>query len=253
MKLHVERLGAGAPAVLLHGWGFHSAVWDGFATELSADRCVYLVDLPGHGHSRVAPLRTLDDAVDAVASVIPDQSLVCGWSLGSLVAQRLACRHPGKARALVLVGATPRFVTDDGWEHGIEAGILEQFAVDLRGDPEGTLRRFVRLNTFDVPGARPAIRTLIESLRSRPFADEGALERGLDILRGSDCRAEAPSMRIPALVIHGRRDRIVPPGAGRWLARQIPRSTHLELADSSHLPFVTDRNAVLRAMRQFHG
>ena len=253
MSLHVERLGAGAPAVLLHGWGFHSAVWNGFASDLAIDRSVHLVDLPGHGHSRATPLRTLDEAVDEVAANIPEQSLVCGWSLGGLVGQRLAQRHPSRVRALALIAATPRFIRDAAWEHGIELETLRNFGEDLRDDPEGTLRRFVRLNTFDVPGARSAIRAIVESLRSRPVACDEALESGLEILRETDCRAASAELRIPVLVIHGARDRIVPPGAGRWLAASLPHATHVELPASAHLPFVTDRTAVLDAIRAFHG
>ena len=251
MSLDVERFGAGTDVVLLHGWGFHSAVWDGFAADLARSHTVHLVDLPGHGRSRACALRTLDQAADDVAAVIGDGALVCGWSLGGLVAQRLAQRHRAKARALVLMAATPRFVCDGGWEHGIEASTLERFGEDLRGDPEGTLRRFVRLNTFDVPQARTAIREISNLLGSRPFASDDALGNGLDILRTSDCRAETARLRIPALVVHGERDRIVPPGAGRWLAGNLAHATHVELPASAHLPFVTDRAAVVEAIRAF--
>jgi pimeloyl-ACP methyl ester carboxylesterase len=60
-------------------------------------------------------------------------------------------------------------------------------------------------------------------------------------------------LRIPALVVHGGRDRIVPPGAGRWLSQELSNATLLELPASAHLPFVTDRAAVLDAIRNFHG
>jgi pimeloyl-[acyl-carrier protein] methyl ester esterase len=253
MTLHVERLGAGPPVVLLHGWGFHSGIWDRFAAELARESSVHLVDLPGHGLSRGCELGTLDAAVDEIAAAIPDGALVCGWSLGGLVAQRLAERHPSKTRALALIAATPRFVRDAGWMHGVEAETLESFGEDLRVDPEGTLGRFVRLNTFDVPEARSAIREINTRLRSRPWASDAALRNGLDILRTTDCRRAAHGLRIPALVVHGGRDRIVPPGAGRWLAEELSNATLLELPASAHLPFVTDRAAVLDAFRIFHG
>jgi pimeloyl-[acyl-carrier protein] methyl ester esterase len=253
MTLHLERRGAGAPFVLLHGWGFHSAVWEGFADELARDRAVHLVDLPGHGLSRATPLRSLDDAADEVAAVIPERSVVCGWSLGGLVAQRLAQRHPGKAKALVLLASTPCFVQRENWPHGMDTDTLERFGQDLRDDPEGTLRRFVRLNTLDAPGARPAIRKINARLHERPFAAGEALDAGLEILRDADIRAETPALGVATLVIHGTRDRIVPPGAGRWLAQSLPRGTLVELPASAHLPFVTDRTAVLGAIGTFHG
>jgi pimeloyl-[acyl-carrier protein] methyl ester esterase len=248
MTLRVDSAGAGAPMVLLHGWGFHSAVWNGFADELARRHHVHLVDLPGHGHSQEATLGSLDETVDQVAEVVPDGALVVGWSLGGLVAQGLARRYPRSVRALALVSTTPCFVRRVGWAHAMATETLDDFGAGLRDHPHETLERFVRLNTFNVEAARPAIRALSRGLRERPMASSGALEAGLAMLRETDLRAESVQLQMPTIVIHGARDRIVPVDAGRWLARETPGATLVELEASAHLPFVTDRQAVVRAV-----
>ncbi len=253
MTLHVESAGAGAPLVLLHGWGFHSSVWNGFADDLAQRHRVHRVDLPGHGHSRDERLGSLDETADAIAALVPAASIVCGWSLGGLIAQRMAERHPGKVRALALVATTPCFTSRDDWPHGIGPEALDEFAQGLRDDPGKTLATFIHLNAFNVPAARVAIRGIAQSLAERRFASAQALDAGLEMLRTADLRSRGNVPVIPTRVIHGVRDRIVPIGAGRWLARTAPLARLVELEASSHLPFVTDRAAVVEAIESLDG
>jgi pimeloyl-[acyl-carrier protein] methyl ester esterase len=248
MNLDLERRGAGAPLVLLHGWGFHSSLWGGFADELARHAAVHLVDLPGHGRSHELPLGTLDETAESVAALMPDGALLCGWSLGGLVAQRIANRHPSRVRALALLSTTPCFVQRVDWPHGIDRATLDAFRQDLHDDPEGTTLRFVRLNTLGSPEARAAIREAEARLRERPFASEQALDAGLNILQAADMRGDATEIGVPALVVHGGNDRIALPEAGRWLSSALPHATLLELADAAHLPFMTHQNAVIHAI-----
>ena len=248
MTLRVETAGAGAPLVLLHGWGFHCGVWTGFAEDLARRNRVHLIDLPGHGHSHDAPMGSLDDLIEEIARLIPHGSRVLGWSLGGLLAQGLARRHPAKVRAVALVSTTPCFMRRDDWPHAMATETFDDFAAGLRDDPVVTLERFVHLNTFNVPAARPAMRALSSSLSERPMASSQALGAGLALLRATDLRSDHGKMLVPTIVVHGARDRIVPVEAGRWLAREALGATLVELEASAHLPFVTDRVAVLRAV-----
>jgi pimeloyl-[acyl-carrier protein] methyl ester esterase len=249
MTLHVETIGDGPPLLLLHGWGFHSSVWDGFAQPLAQRHRVQMIDLPGHGHSTEAPFTDLDTIVDEIAPKIPDRTIACGWSMGGLVAQRLAIRHPLKVRALALMSTTPCFTKRRGWRHGTAQATLAQFARGLRDQPKATLKTFVTLNALDIPGARSTVRDLMRRLDERPAPSRKALDAGLEMLRTIDLRNEARTIAVPTVVIHGALDRIVAPGAGTWLTRAIRGARGIELPDAAHLPFVTHGNATLEALR----
>jgi pimeloyl-[acyl-carrier protein] methyl ester esterase len=253
MRLHVESFGRGRPLALLHGWGFHSGVWAPIVAALADRFTLHCVDLPGHGRSRALRLGSLDALADAIARVIPDASLVAGWSMGALAAQRLAHRHPRKARALALIAGTPCFIARDGWAHGIAAASLERFARDLRARPASTLDDFVRLNALGAAGARRAIRNASRTLGERGFPDASSLEAGLALLRDTDLREEARHLRVPACAIHGRHDALVPVAAGRWLADSIPGARFVELERSAHLPFVSEPRAVAAALGALDG
>lgn len=248
MSLHVERLGAGPDLVLLHGWGLHGGAWQSLVPRLAASFRVHLVDLPGHGHSRDTPFGTLDAVVDAVAACTPGAATVCGWSLGGLVALRLANRHPERVAAIALVSSTPCFARRDDWPHGMAPETLEAFAEGLRTEPAKTIGAFVNLNALGGPHARDRIRELAALLVARGTPSSPALAAGLAALHDTDLRGEVASVDRPAVVIHGGRDVLAPVGAGRWLAAQLPFARFVEIAEAAHLPFVSHPGTVAEAL-----
>ncbi len=252
MTLHVELLGKGPDLALLHGWGLHSGVWDEALPELAKRFRVHAVDLPGHGHSAAAPVGSLDDTADRIAAQLPTETVVCGWSLGGLVAQRLARLHPGKVRALILVSATPCFTARPGWPHAMKAAMLDGFAEGLHHDREATLASFVRLSALHGARGREAIRAFTKRLFDRGEPTAAALAGTLDWLREADLRTDAPDLPR-TLVVHGARDALAPVEAGRWLAEHIPGAHAVEFADAAHIPFFTHRESFVRALESFVG
>jgi pimeloyl-[acyl-carrier protein] methyl ester esterase len=251
VTLHVERGGTGRDLVLLHGWALHSGVWNEAMPALHQRFRVHAVDLPGHGLSRGACPGTLDAAACEIADATPAGAVLCGWSLGGLVAQRIARLAPQRIRGLVLVGSTPCFMAREGWSHGMAPGTLEEFSRGLREDRDATLTRFVQLNAIRGADGRAAARAFTERLFERGQPSQAALQRTLGWLRDTDLRGDAPHLGTPTLVIHGGRDALAPVEAGRWLARSIPGARAVELDDAAHLPFFTHRDAFTRALESF--
>jgi pimeloyl-[acyl-carrier protein] methyl ester esterase len=160
---------------------------------------------------------------------------------------------PEKVSALALVAATPCFVERADWPHAMKRDTVEEFARGLAGEREATLARFVRLNALNGKDGREAARAFSARLFARGAPSSAALEATLGWLREADLRAEAPSVRVPTLVVHGARDMIAPVEAGRWLARAIPGARLVEIADSGHLPFFTHRERFVAALESLDG
>ena len=91
--------------------------------------------------AREVPL-SIDSLTTAVAGIVPPRSLVCGWSLGGMVALHLAAEKPALLRGLVLIGTTPRFSSGDDWPHGTPGEALTSFAAELDADAKTLLARF---------------------------------------------------------------------------------------------------------------
>ena len=228
------------PLVLLHGWGLSARVWTPLRAELGG-LDIHTPDLPGHGEAPAAGSATLADWSDRLAANLPDGAVVCGWSLGGLVALDLAARHPAKVSRLVLIGSTPRFVAGTDWAHGLAADTVDAFHREFATAPGAVLRRFVALQALGDARRRELTRTLDDALTATdPTPTQAAaLADGLALLADTDLRAAIADVRQPALLIHGERDALMPVAAGRWLAATLPEARLEVLADTGHAPFLS--------------
>ncbi|MGD8828308.1 MAG: pimeloyl-ACP methyl ester esterase BioH, partial [Gammaproteobacteria bacterium] len=222
------------------GWGLHGGIWDDLVPRLAERYRVSRVDLPGHGHSRdEPPSAELTELAARVADAVPGPATWLGWSLGGMVAMRVALDRPEAVRSLALVATTPRFVTGPDWRCAAAPHTLTRFADSLHRDYRQTVEYFLTLQVHGDDQARP----LLRDLRRRVFAhgdpDPAGLQAGLDILRDADLRHEVAAIRAPTRVIMGQRDRLTPPAAGEWLAAAIPSAECITIPRAAHTPFVS--------------
>jgi pimeloyl-[acyl-carrier protein] methyl ester esterase len=248
MSWHAESRGTGPDLVLLHGWGLHSGVWTEVIPVLAARWRVHAIDLPGHGHSAGVEAGPFDDATSELAAMVPKGATVCGWSLGGLIAQHLARRHPDRVGRLALVATTPCFAARPGWPHGMKAATLQTFADGLENNRDVMLKRFVALNAMHGPQGREAVRTFTQRLAERGPPSDRGLGATLEWLRDVDLREQTKGLEVRTTVIHGGRDMIVPAGAARWLAQNLPNATLHELASAAHMPFYSHRAEFVSAL-----
>lgn len=253
MTLHVDTSGAGRDLFLIHGWGMHGGVWENVTQGLAQHFRVHAIDLPGMGHSPACSPYTLERLAQAVAEQLPDDALLCGWSLGGLLAMRLALAQPHKVSRLALVGATPRFVNGDGWQCGVEADVFQLFAGQVEDDYPGTMDRFLGLQAFGGESSRATIRQLRARFLLRPAPERQVLHAALQILLTSDLRDEVAQLRQPLLLLHGERDTLAPVAAAHWLAQQLPQSELRVIAGSAHAPFLSHPTAFVQALTDFMG
>ena len=251
MSVHVEIIGQGQPLVMIHGWGMHSGVWQPLIKRLSAKYMLYLVDLPGHGKSRPIEPYHLYNIADEVAEMIPGVSDVLGWSLGGLVAQRIALNQPERIRRLILVSSTPRFVTGADWLDGVEPEVWSAFAEKVNHDYKATLLQFLTLQCMKSADARSTIKQLRATFETKPTPTQSTLQRALHILLDSDLRDEIPNIRKPTLLIHGDRDTLAPVQAAHWMMQQLPIGFLRVISGAAHAPFLSHSDQFIETLNQF--
>ncbi|HEY3636414.1 MAG TPA: alpha/beta fold hydrolase, partial [Caldimonas sp.] len=113
-QLHVAVQGKGPPVVLSHALGLDLHMWDAFAGRLAPHFAVMRYDHRGHGGSARPPgPYPMDGLVDDAARAIREwgQGPVAwiGLSMGGMVGQGLAVRHPELLRGAVLANTTARY------------------------------------------------------------------------------------------------------------------------------------------------
>ena len=249
MTLHIEQLGHGPqPLVLLHGWAMHGGVFAPLVEALAAQCTLYVVDLPGHGHSRACGLPLEPDAIaDAIARATPPAPWL-GWSLGGLVALTAALAMPTHVRGLVMLCATPKFVREAGWPYGSDATLVHQLALDLETDYHATLERFLALEAMGSADPKAELRRLRAEVFERGEPELRVLQEGIGLLERSDLRVRLPQLAVPSVWIAGRRDRLVPPAAMAWSAEQCG-GRFVEIPHAGHAPFIGHADAVVDALQ----
>jgi pimeloyl-[acyl-carrier protein] methyl ester esterase len=251
--LYMQQLGRGPNVMLLHGWGQHGGFLRQVAEHLMGEYCVTLVDLPGHGHSRMlqADRLGLDEMLEDLAAIMPDGVILVGWSLGGLLSMALTLRYPRRVRGLVGIAATPSFIQRPDWPHAMDREVLASFAEALQGDWQKTLNNFLALEVQGSDDARHYLRQLKLELFAHGKPDEAALRAGLEILRDTDLRQRLHEIHCPSLFVYGERDRLVPPASGMDIRQYIDHANVQIIDGAGHAPFISHFDIFMQQLQAF--
>ena len=129
--------------------------------------------------------------------------------------------------------------------------MFDEFNWRLTQDPVATLKNFLARIARDDVNERSVLRKLRAVASAAATPDVLALRVGLDVLRNTDLRSQVAGIQVPTLVIHGTRDRVVAPAAGRWLARRIPGARFVAMPGAGHAPFLSDCNTLAASLNDF--
>ncbi len=236
-RVHIDITGTGQPLVMLHGWGWHSGIWQPLVPILSQYYQLFLVDLPGFGQSTLQLTdHTIENMAEAILPHVPDQATWLGWSLGGLVAWWTAAHHPKKINRLITVASTPRFVSDVNWP-GLAPATLEKFSASLIDHYENTLLDFLELQLRGTAKQDALFSTLKNQMLSENKPQKSALLGGLKILRDTDLRND--SFSCPSLHIFGSLDTIVPASVATHVQSLLTDGRCEIIARTGHLPFLS--------------
>ncbi|MFD9719027.1 alpha/beta fold hydrolase [Streptomyces sp. NPDC059076] len=233
-RIHVDTAGRhGSPVLLLHGIGSSAASFAGQLVELARQHRVMAWDAPGYARSDdpKLPFR-MDDFADAAAAVLtalaPGPAHVVGVSWGGVIATRLALRHPGLVRSLVLADSTRGSGrTPEG------AAAMRERVHELTRD--GVHRfahaRAPRLLSARAPAsAVAAVRDVMAASVRLPGYAEAAAS-----MADTDHTAALPGLKLPTLVLVGEHDQITGVEESRTVQRLVPDSRLTVIPGAGHL------------------
>jgi 3-oxoadipate enol-lactonase len=231
----IEREGRPPAVVCVHGYCQSAAYWEPTLERLAQFGARGIaVDLPGFGDSANNPgPYTMEGLADALARFLDGLKLasvvLVGGSMGGVVAQQFALRHPGRVLRLLLV-ATGAYTADPegalakadalaaaSWDEDVIKAIINGFF--WRTPPEPNLARLRQIAAMTAQDA--AIEAARSNARSR------TLERLSEI-------------HVPTLIIQGRYDRVRTPEHGAEMRDRI-RGARLEVLEASgHTPHLEE-------------
>lgn len=251
-SLNIKIIGKGPPLVLLHGWGWHSGIWDPLVPKLKEKYQLFLIDLPGFGNSPLTDNFTLDEITNVLLNRAPKEATWLGWSMGGLFALWAAIHFPDRISNLITVTSSPRFMQHAFWP-GLEKKTLEKFSHFLCIDHQQTLNDFLELQLRGSKNKDEIIFTLQNSLLTTTPASFSGLQAGLNLLRETDLREVAKTISCPNLHIFGQRDTIVPATIVNFLPTVFPKGQFEIIPRTGHMPFLSDPDHFVNLLNQFLG
>jgi len=249
-RLHYEVFGDAAkpPVLLIMGLALSSRAWDRLPQLLGRDFHVVAFDNRGTGRSgragfsyRMADLA--DDAAAVLAASGHDSAHVFGISMGGMVAQELAIRHPDRVRSLALGCTFASWRARAAPSLGVKLDLL---LLNLGFVTPARISRVLVSAEWHQAHPDSALQWMRRAERT---ALRYATAQVLAIAR-HETLPRLQQIRAPTLVLTGSADKLVPPANSEVLARSIPDARLLVLPNAGHVFPLEREQETVTALRE---
>ena len=250
VTIHYQTIGApaGKPVlVFANSLGCDFRIWRDVIVRLAGDYAIVTYDKRGHGLSDIGETPySMDDHVSDLEALLDHleakQAIVCGLSVGGMIAQGLYARRKDLVRALILCDTAPKIGDATSWNARIET--VEQDGIAALAD--GILERwftpdFRRDDNPEFAGYR-------NMLTRSPVAGYAGT---CAALRDCDYTNEAKQIGVPTLCVVGDRDGSTPPELVLAMAKLIPAARYEVIGGAGHLPCIEQPETLVAMIRAF--
>ncbi len=264
LSWHVQQMGQGPVALLIHGTGASTHSWRDFAPWVARHHTVVAVDLPGHAFSGSLPAAQMSlpgiakALSDLVARLGLEVALCIGHSAGAAIAARMALDRHIAPDALVAINGA--FLPLDGLPGLLFPPVARVMAATplaaklfaWRASDRAAVERLIggTGSKLDAAGVDLYARLVRDQ---RHAAGALAMMAQWDLL---PLQRELPALAVPMVLLVGANDRAVPPAQARRVAALLPRAPEtIVLQHLGHLAHEEQpeevAGAVMRAVAPF--
>jgi pimeloyl-ACP methyl ester carboxylesterase len=223
-----------------------------FLERLASFSRLILFDKRGTGLSdRIGDLPGIEVRMDDVRAVMDavgsERATLLGYSEGGPMSALFAATYPARTEALIMTGSYPRLARAADFPWGISEEQLVAWMDTVErewGGPVDIERRFPSV------ASDPRIRhwwARFLRMSATPTTAVALTKMSAEF----DIRHVLPAVRVPTLILHSIGDRVIDIGASRYMAEHIPGAQLIELPGADHLPWFSDRDAILAEIELF--
>lgn len=255
-NVHVSGVADGPAILFAHGFGCDQTMWRHVAAAFAETHRLVCFDHVGSGGSDLAAYDrerygTLHGYAGDVLQIVEALGLrdvaYVGHSVGAMIGVLAVTERPERFARLVMIGASPRYVDEDGYTGGFSRRDIDDLLESLD-------RNFEEWSASMVPVvmSAPDRPDLEQELKASFLHNEAAIAQHFGrVTFLSDHRADVARVAVPTLILQAAQDAIVPPVVAEYLHAAIPGSTLVWLAATGHYPLLTGPPEVAARIRAF--
>jgi len=241
--------GRGEAVLLLHAIGCDHRMWDGLGEALSTRFRVIRMDVRGHGRSAVTegPYsldQLADDARGVLDSLEIDKAHWVGLSMGGMIGQAFALRHPSRLRKLVLANTTSTYGTQGP----------EMWAARVKAVSEGGMAAIKELamQRYFTDEFRASDADVVDRIGQGFLAtDPEGYIACCHAIAKLDFAGDLHRIKAPTLVIAGEKDVGTPVAMSESLANAIPGAKLVVIRGAAHLSALENPEEFNRVVEEF--
>jgi pimeloyl-ACP methyl ester carboxylesterase len=255
---------AAPPIVLIMGLGMQLTAWPPALVAGLAERGYRVIRFDNRDiglSSRTQPTRRIDMRSAAVRAMLRlsvhapytlndmagdtlglmdalgiDRAHVVGVSMGGMIAQVLAAEAPARVRSLTSIMSSSGAMR---FNFHFTPATRALLSPPPRGASEAQLldhmeRIWMLIGSPDMQPPRDALRERLRAAMARAYDPSSIARQMLAIMASGDRRTLLRRITVPTLVLHGDRDPLVPIGAGRDTASNVPGAVFHAIPGMGH-------------------
>lgn len=234
--LSVKRSGRGIPLLFLHAFPLDQSMWDANRAALSKNFELITVDLPGFGGSSplageptlAAMAQEIVKTIDGIG--LKDKFVIAGLSMGGYVLLQLLQQIPDRFRAVAFVSTRSAADTDAARENRFKNIDLVQ-KEGLKALADKSVPALVGKTSLQKdPSIGARVHASIEAQKP-----EGVVNALRAMAARSDTTSVLSQINVPALVVAGAEDVIIPSAEMEAMAHKIPTAEFNLMPEAGHL------------------
>lgn len=235
----------GPPLVCIGGFCNDTTIWSSIEQQLQKRYRVVLLDNRGAGRSTTHPPFSIEQFADDTAALMEElqiSSVPCiSLSMGTLIAQALALRHPGKISRGIWISPfsfLPRTAYAQANAHLqlLQAGVDPTLIQPL-------LLPWLYSSTF--------LEGSLEKLPDFPLPSLSGYRGQLEAMAHANFEKDLPSISIPVLLITGEEDICISPRIAESMAEKLPCAHIQKIPKAGHLPHIENPPLVVEGIFDF--
>lgn len=242
--------------IFAHGFGTDQTAWGQVAAAFAKDYRIVLYDNVGAGKSDPAAFSPnkydslysyADDLLDIGNALHIKDAIMVGHSVSGMISLLAAIKQPERFKKLVLVGATARYLNDDGYIGGFDQPGLNAVYDTMANNYYAWVSGFAPAAMAN-PDRPQLTENFAHTLGSiRPDIAQSVAR----VIFQSDHRKDLPLLETETLILQTKQDIAVSMEAAEYLHRHI-KNSRLQVVDAEgHFPHISAPNEIITAIKSF--